>query len=49
MVCEACATANNDYMRAYSRAHYDPARRRAKYERDKARAAADRALYGSRS
>ena len=33
MVCGACDDANRDYMRDYMRANYDPAKRRAAYER----------------
>lgn len=37
MVCEPCHVANNAYMREYQRKRYTPERRRAQYERAKAR------------
>ena len=35
--CRACEGANRTYMREYARARYTPERRRAQYERAKAR------------
>lgn len=41
--CEACVEANNAYMRRYLAERYTPDKRRAKYERDKARGYYERA------